>query len=199
MIEDWKHISGKLAHGKSGVTGRFLEFQDVPQVPSRNSLMMTLLGLKPSKVALLWRIDIRFKQCNFWEYDFRNLPIWIQMIWTKFMGLNSSHPDEVVGFSRPSKVTRLNKSSSRRLEAGLPLDAVDTRRNAGVIANDLWPKGEETMRDRIVTQLLVDFTNHHVEAIQTICFSKLLWSTPLKIWSILWNFEAKTRHKWRQE
>jgi len=67
------------------------------------------------------------------------------MIWTKFMGLNSSHPDEVVGFSRPSKVTRLNKSSSRRLEAGLPLDAVDTRRNAGVIANDLWPKGEETM------------------------------------------------------
>ena len=26
---------------------------------------------------------------------------------------------------------------TRRLEAGLPLDAVDTRRNAGVIANDL--------------------------------------------------------------
>lgn len=60
------------------------------------------------------------------------------------MGLNSSHPDEVVGFIRLSKVTRLNKSSSRRLEAGLPLDAVDTRRNAGVIANDLW-KGQETM------------------------------------------------------
>ena len=65
---------------------------------------------------------------------------------------------------------------------------------------------------QLPTQLLVEFTNlnhktlkhflgvnHHVEAIQTICFSKLQGSTPLKIWSILWNVEAKTRHKWRQE
>lgn len=65
---------------------------------------------------------------------------------------------------------------------------------------------------QLPTQLLVEFTNlnhktlkqflgvnHHVEAIQAICFSKLLRSTPLKIGSIVWNFEAKTRHTWRQE